>query len=240
MERKGITGKVALVTGGTRGIGSAISKVLYDLGATVIITGTNCDYVPRDGYEYMCVDFSNKNSLSEFVNRVSEKQIDILVNNAGVNQIGPISELSVVDFERVQQVNVTAPFMLCQVVLPNMRKKKWGRIINISSIWGKISKAHRAPYSASKFAIDGLTAAISAEVAIDGVLVNSVSPGFIDTELTRSILGVEELSRLAMQVPMQRMGTIEEVAKFVGWLGGMENTYISGQNIAIDGGFTRV
>ncbi|HIF36240.1 MAG TPA: SDR family oxidoreductase, partial [Candidatus Thioglobus sp.] len=133
-----------------------------------------------------------------------------------------------------------APLVLSQVVLPNMRKKKWGRIVNISSIWGKISKAYRAPYSASKFAIDGLTVAISAEVASDNVLVNSVAPGFIDTELTRGILGIDGMKKLANQVPIQRVGTTEEVAKFVAWLAGPDNTYISGQNIAIDGGFTRV
>ena len=143
-------------------------------------------------------------------------------------------------FEKVQQVNVTAPFILCQAVLLGMRERKWGRIVNISSIWGKISKAYRAPYSASKFAIDGLTAAISAEVATDGVLVNSVAPGFIDTELTRKILGVDGMNQLAQQVPAKRIGNKEEVAKFVAWLAGPDNTYISGQNIAIDGGFTRV
>ena len=188
----------------------------------------------------MCVDFTNKDNLREFIDEIHDLQIDILINNAGINQIGPISDLKVVDFERVQQVNVTAPFMLCQVVLPGMRDRKWGRIVNISSIWGKISKAYRAPYSASKFAIDGLTAAISAEVAVDGVLVNSVAPGFIDTELTRSVLGVEGMNELALQVPIQRVGTPQEIAVFVAWLSGIENTYISGQNIAIDGGFTRV
>jgi len=130
--------------------------------------------------------------------------------------------------------------MLCQVVIVGMRKRGWGRVVNISSIWGKISKAYRVPYSASKFAIDGLTAAISAEIASEGVLVNSVSPGFIDTELTRSTLGVDGMNELALQVPVKRVGTVEEVAKFVAWLAGPDNTYISGQNIAIDGGFTRV
>ena len=240
MAEKQLGGKVALVTGGTRGIGAAIAKELYSLGATVIITGTKSDYIPLEGYQYICTDFSNKNSLNEFVDQVRDKKIYILVNNAGINQIGPISELSLGDFESVQQVNVTAPFMLCQVVLIGMRERGWGRVVNISSIWGKISKAYRAPYSASKFAIDGLTAAISAEVASEGVLVNSIAPGFIDTELTRSILGVDGMNKLALQTPAKRMGTTEEVAKFVVWLAGLDNTYISGQNIAIDGGFTRV
>jgi len=232
--------RIALVTGGTRGIGAAIAKELSDIGTTVIITGTKSDYKPLDGYRYICADFSNMDSLEGFVNEIREKQIDILINNAGINHIGPISELSVRDFEMVQQVNVTAPFMLCQAVLIGMRERRWGRIVNISSIWGKISKAYRAPYSASKFAIDGLTAAISAEVATDDVLVNSVAPGFVDTELTRNVLGLEEMKKLALQIPAQRIGTTAEVAKFVAWLAGPDNTYISGQNIAIDGGFTRV
>jgi NAD(P)-dependent dehydrogenase (short-subunit alcohol dehydrogenase family) len=232
--------KVALITGGTRGIGAAIAKELYDLGATIIITGTQPDFKYTHNYQYICANFLKKKSLNELVNKIRKQKIDILVNNAGINRIGPISELSVNDFEKVQQVNVTAPFMLCQTVLLGMSERGWGRVVNISSIWGKISKAHRAPYSASKFAIDGLTAAISAEVASDGVLVNSIAPGFIDTELTRNVLGVDGMNELAQQVPAKRVGTVEEIAKFVAWLAGPDNTYISGQNIAIDGGYTRV
>jgi NAD(P)-dependent dehydrogenase (short-subunit alcohol dehydrogenase family) len=235
-----LKGKVALVTGGTRGIGQAISITLSNLGAYVIITGTKPNFISKEGYEYICVDFLKKDSLNDFVSKISTRQIDILINNAGINIIGPIAEILVSDFEKVQHVNVTAPFMLCQAVIPNMKKRQWGRIINVSSIWGKISKAYRAPYSSSKFAIDGLTAAISAEVALDGILINSIAPGFIDTELTREVLGKEEMNKLALLVPMQRVGNVEEIAKFVGWLAGPENSYISGQNIAIDGGFTRV
>jgi NAD(P)-dependent dehydrogenase (short-subunit alcohol dehydrogenase family) len=240
MNSKKLIGKIALVTGGTKGIGAAIAKKFHSLGADVIITGTRSNYIEENNYSYKCIDFSIKEELDDFSKEIKNLDIDILINNAGINQIGPISEIKVKDFERVQQVNVTAPFMLCQAVLPKMREKRWGRIVNISSIWGKISKAYRAPYSASKFAIDGLTAAISAEVACDGVLVNSVAPGFIDTELTRNILGVEGMQKLALQVPIKRVGTTEEIAEFVVWLAGLDNTYISGQNIAIDGGFTRV
>jgi len=239
LEEK-LKGKIALVTGGTRGIGFAIAKELHKLGASIIITGTKPDYVPLEGYQYICANFSSKDSLDKLACQIRNKNIDILINNAGINKIGPISELSLDSFELVQKVNVTAPFMLCQSVLTGMRERGWGRIVNISSIWGKISKAYRVPYSVSKFAIDGLTAAISAEVANDGVLVNSIAPGFIDTELTRNILGVEGMSELALQVPIKRVGKVEEVAKFVAWLVSTDNTYISGQNIAIDGGFTRV
>ncbi len=240
MSEKKLKDKISLVTGGTRGIGAAIAKELYSLGSTVIITGTKSNYVLLEDYQYICADFSDKSSLDDFVNQIKGKQIDILVNNAGINKISPISEISLSSFEKIQQVNVTAPFMLCQAVIEGMRHRGWGRIVNISSIWGKISKAHRASYSVSKFAIDGLTSAISAEVASEGILVNSVAPGFIDTELTRSVLGIDGLRDLELQVPAKRVGTVDEVAKLVVWLAGPDNTYISGQNIAIDGGFTRV
>jgi 3-oxoacyl-[acyl-carrier protein] reductase len=121
-----------------------------------------------------------------------------------------------------------------------MRRRKWGRIVNIASVFGKVSKELRGPYSASKFALDGMTAALAAEAAADGVLANCVSPGFIDTELTRRVLGPAGIERLVATVPIRRLGRPEEIAAFVAWLAGPENTFISGQNIAADGGFTRV
>jgi len=130
--------------------------------------------------------------------------------------------------------------LLCKAVLPHMVSNSWGRIVAISSIWGKISKPQRASYSTSKFAIDGMIAALAAEVAASGVLANSVAPGFIDTDLTRTVLGEAGMAEMAAMVPAKRFGQPEEIANFVAWLASPENTYISGQNIAIDGGFTRV
>ena len=144
------------------------------------------------------------------------------------------------EFLNLHRVNTYSPFKICQSVLPNMKKKKWGRIINISSIWGKISKEHRASYSSSKFGLDGITASLAAEVAKDCILVNSVSPGFIETELTNKILGHSGIKKMSSLVPMKRLGKPEEIAKLVIWLSSSENTYVSGQNILIDGGFNRV
>ena len=121
-----------------------------------------------------------------------------------------------------------------------MKAKGWGRIVTISSIWGKISRAERGAYSTSKFAVDGMTAALAAEVAEHGILANCIAPGFIDTELTRGILGSDGIREVIAQIPARRLGQVEEIAAFVAWLAGPENTYISGQNIAIDGGFSRV
>jgi len=171
---------------------------------------------------------------------MGREDFDILVNNAGISKIGPFDSIDPADFERIQQVNVYAPFLLMRSVVARMREKRWGRIVNIASIFGVVSRELRASYSASKFALDGMTAALAAEVATDGVLANCVSPGFIDTELTRNILGERGIAELVARVPMKRLGKPEEIAAFVAWLVSDENTYISGQNLIIDGGFTRV
>lgn len=235
-----LDGRKALVTGGTRGIGHAIAIRLLADGATVTVTGTGPDGQGPDGSVYKTVDFTDTEATEHFAEVIASDGFDILVNNAGINKIAPFAEIKTSDFERIQRVNVLGPMILCRAVLAGMRARGWGRIVNISSIWGKISKEQRAPYSTSKFGIDGMTAALAAEVAADGILANSVAPGFIDTELTQRVLGPEGIRELTAKVPVGRLGKPEEIAAFVAWLAGPENTYISGQNIAIDGGFTRV
>ncbi len=233
-------GRSALVTGGTRGIGAAIAARLMAEGASVTATGTREEGTAPAGARYAAVDFSDRAATEAFAAQAAQWDLHILVNNAGINKTGPFDHLDPADYDRIQEVNVRAPFLLCRAVLPGMRRRKWGRIINITSIFGVISKEFRAPYSASKFALDGLTSALAAEVAAEGILANCVSPGFIDTELTRRVLGEDGIAELVAQVPMRRLGRPEEIAALVAWLVGPENTFISGQNIIIDGGFTRV
>ncbi len=121
-----------------------------------------------------------------------------------------------------------------------MRERGWGRVVNVTSVFGVVSKEQRASYSTSKFGLDGMTAALAAEVASDGVLVNSVAPGFVATDMTRKVLGAEGMRQMAARVPAGRLAEPPEIAALVGWLAGPENTYVSGQRIVIDGGFTRV
>ena len=238
--KRPLEGLVTLVTGGTRGIGAAIAVRLLSEGATVTVTGRRFEGMGPDGCRYCSVDFSDRAAVQGFSKEVAGWEVDILVNNAGINKIGPFAQLNAEDFDRIQEVNVRTPFLLCQAVLPSMQRKRRGRIVNICSIFGAISKEFRGPYSTSKFAIDGMTAALAAEVAADGILANCVSPGFIDTDLTRSILGEVGVRDLVSRVPMRRLGQPKEVAALVAWLVGPENTYVSGQNIIIDGGFSRV
>jgi NAD(P)-dependent dehydrogenase (short-subunit alcohol dehydrogenase family) len=232
-----LQGKKALVTGGTRGIGAAIAERLHAMGASVTITGRGGQSTK---FNFRAVDFTDVNATESFCREVATSQFDILVNNAGINKIAPFSEVLPEDFDRIHKVNVRAPFRLCQAVLPHMRSMGWGRIITVSSIFGVVSKEYRASYSTSKFAVDGMTAALAAEVAQYGILANCVAPGFIDTELTRDVLGVAGIHELKEKIPARRLGAADEIANYIAWLCGPENTYISGQNLVIDGGYVRV
>ncbi len=232
--------KKVFVTGATRGIGRAIADAFQAKGAWVIGTGTSeAKGAIAPCNEYCRADFTDIDQVRACADFIRRAEPDVLVNNAGINKNAPFTEIDPDDFHSIQQVNVFAPFLLCQAAIPSMKRKRWGRIVNVSSIWGKISMARRASYSASKFALDGMTVALAAEHTADGVLANTIAPGFIDTELSR-VVGNTELGSLVSKVPANRLGQVEEVARLVLWLGSDENTFVSGQNIAIDGGFTRV
>ena len=236
----GLAGRRALVTGGTRGIGAAIAERLAADGAHVVVTGTSPQGKAPGGCEFRAADFADRRAVQALADSVDGMDVDILVNNAGINRIAPFAEIDPADFDAIHDINLRAAFLLCRAAVPGMRRRRWGRIINIASIFSTISRELRASYSASKFGMDGMTAALAAEVASDGILANCVSPGVIDTELTRRVLGEAGMAALAERIPARRLGRVEEIAAFVAFLAGPENTYISGQNLVIDGGFTRV
>ncbi|MBI3320411.1 MAG: SDR family oxidoreductase [Candidatus Omnitrophica bacterium] len=228
----------ALVTGGTRGIGAAIAAALVEAGHDVTVSGTARPprRVPKR-CRYLDCDFSDPTALEAFTRKVAGLNLSILVNNAGINTVGPLESYDPENFSRIQQVNVTAPFRLCQAVVPGMRKRRFGRIVNITSIFGVVSKAGRCAYSASKFALLGLSRALALEVAAENVLVNCLAPGFVDTELTRGILGARGIAKMKRLIPMGRLARPEEIARAVRFLVSEENTYMTGQQVVVDGGF---
>jgi len=230
----------AVVTGATRGIGYAIAERLLKDGLEVIVTGTKKNGKHPAGSSYYQVDFLDEDSTNKFINFLKKQQINILVNNAGINKISEFSSIDINDFDRILRINLRAPFQICQAVIPYMEKIKWGRIVNLTSVFGNISKEYRAAYSSSKFGLDGMTVALAAEVSEKGILANSVGPGIIDTDMTRDVLGDSGIAKLKGQIPMKRLGQVSEIASLVSWLVSNENTYMTGQNLMIDGGFTRV
>ncbi len=234
------TGKTAFVTGASRGIGHAIALGFRAEGAHVVGTRTVAGKADDSCAEWIVADFTDDAQIESCAERLRAIGPDLLINNAGINKIAPFVDIAPADFLAIQRVNVYAPFRLCQAAIPAMKTRGWGRIVNVSSIWGKRSRSQRGSYSASKFALDGLTTALAAEHAADGILANSVAPGFIDTELTRRVLGEAGIAAVLGTIPAGRLGTVDEIARLILWLASPENSYLSGQNIAVDGGFTRV
>ena len=239
--------KTVLVTGGTRGIGAAIVKRFYDLNAKVLTTGTDKQLLEKlnetsgSRIKYLHLDFTSIKSIKGFLLRlVKQNQIDVLVNNAGVNKIDSIDNISEDDWDKINNVNLRGPFQITKAVAKIMKKNQQGRIVNISSIFGVVSKAMRASYSTTKWGLVGFTKAVAVDLAPHNILVNAVSPGFIDTELTRKILGNDGIKEVLESIPQQRLASAEEVAKLVIFLSSNQNSYITGQNIIIDGGFTSV
>ena len=162
----------------------------------------------------------------------------MLVNNAGVNKINPIDEIAEEDWDWINAVNLRGPFLITKMLAKKMKEQKSGRVVNISSIFGVVSKEKRATYSTTKWGLIGLTKAIALDLAPHNILVNVVSPGFVDTELTRRILGDKGIDELVGKIPQQRLANSEEISKTVLFLASEHNTYITGQNIIVDGGFT--
>lgn len=215
--------KKVLVTGGSGDIGECIVTVFQSNGFSV------------DSPTRNILDLSKPNDIFK-----QEFNYDIVVNCAGINEIKKLSEIPSWDIDNLintMNVNFFSPYSILNVCLPHMVKNKYGRIVNIGSIWEKFTKEGRSSYSISKSALHALTKSIAVEYGKHGILCNTISPGFIDTKLTTKNNNDDDITKIIETIPIGRLGKPEEVATFVYQLC-VNNTFINGQNIFIDGGYS--
>lgn len=217
----------ALITGTSRGIGKATKKLFEQKGIKVIAPD-------RDE-----MDLSSNESIEKYIQNLNEG-IDILVNNAGINDLAGIEEISEEKIDEMLQVNLKSQLQLIKLLSPSMKKNNYGRIVNVSSIWGNFSKERRILYSIAKAGVNGLTVASAVELSKHNVLVNAVAPGFVNTEMTSHNNTPEQIKALAQALPIKRMAEPEEIAEAIYFLASDKNTFITGQTIFVDGGFSCV
>lgn len=235
------TNKKVLITGGTRGIGCEIAKAFHKLNATVVITGTNDTFSTDEfsaNYEKLFINKNSnwKNQIDSIINKYNG--FDICINNAGINKVNRIEETNYEDLEDVILTNLSAPIYITSLISKKMIRNKKGSIINIGSIFGTVSKMGRNPYTATKSGIIGVTKTMAIDLAEYNILVNCVSPGFVDTQLTREVLGEEQMKIMSEKIPMRRLAKTQDITSIILFLSSNFNTYITGQNITVDGGFT--
>ncbi len=221
-----MTGRRALITGASRGIGAAIAAWFQTAGAKVLAP-TRSE-----------MDLLRNASIDKYLAGLREP-VEILVNNAGINPLGGCTELRAEELQEVLQVNLAAAVRLIAGLVPGMKARGYGRIVNLSSIFGgAVAKERRVAYSASKAGISGLTKALAVELASSGILVNAVAPGFVNTDLTRQNNTPKGLEEIQKAIPLERLAEPAEIAEVVAFLCSRKNSYLTGQTLFVDGGFT--
>ena len=238
-----LTGKVALVTGASRGIGKAIAQQLASLGATVVGTATSqtgadaiSEYLGDAGMG-MSLNVTSDESLSATLAAIAEKygSIDLLINNAGITRDNLIMRMKDDEWNDILQTNLTSVFKLSKAVMRGMMKKKNGRIVSIGSVVGSTGNGGQANYAAAKAAVIGFSKSMAREIASRGITVNVVAPGFIDTDMTRGLTD-EQKNVIFKDIPANRLGEPKEIAATVAFLCSDAAAYITGETIHVNGG----
>ena len=242
-----LTGKTALVTGATGGIGGSIARALHRQGATVALSGTRKEVLEAlahdlGGRAFVCpADLSDTASVEALVPAAESAMggLDILVNNAGLTRDGLFMRMKDEDWDLVLRVNLDAAFRLSRSAIRGMMKRRWGRIVSITSVVGTTGNPGQANYAASKAALVGMSKALAAEVASRNITVNCVAPGFISTPMT-DVLNDKQKETILTSVPANRLGTPDEIGASVVYLASQEASYVTGQTLHVNGGMAMI
>ena len=243
---KPLEGRIAFVTGASQGIGRACAIRLAAQGAKVALAARNTDKLQQvesaiasEGGEAasFAMDVAQEEQIKSAVKSAQERfgKVDILVNNAGITRDQLVMRMKRADWNAVLDTNLTGPYLCIQAVIGSMLKQRWGRIINITSVFGQTGQAGQANYSASKAGLIGLTMAVAREVASRNITVNAVAPGWIETAMTE-VLSPELKETMAKAIPLGRAGTDQEVAHAVCFLASPDAGYITGHVLNVNGG----
>ena len=241
--------RTVLITGGAKGIGAACAEHFACLGCNVVINYLTSETLAKNlqkelsdrGYNVLTVkaDVSSKPQVEKMF-ELADKTfggVDILINNAGISKIGIFNDFSEEDYDNIFDVNMKSAYLCSKYAVSHMLKKHWGRIINISSMWGLVGASCEVPYSASKAALIGFTKSLAKELAPSGITVNSVAPGFIDTDMNAHI-SEQDRTDFIESIPISRAGIPMEVAHAAAFFADERSSYITGQVLAVDGVFT--
>jgi 3-oxoacyl-[acyl-carrier protein] reductase len=243
-----LSGKTALVTGASGGIGGAIAKALHAQGASVVLSGTRAEALEAVKAELGARAFvatcnlGDKDSVDGLIKAAEAAAgapIDILVNNAGITRDNLFMRMKDDEWDQVIAVNLTAAFRLSRAVLRGMMKKRWGRIISITSVVGATGNPGQGNYAAAKAGLVGMTKSLAAEVASRNITVNAVAPGFIQTAMT-DVLTDQQKEQISTRIPAGRMGTPAEIAAAVVYLASEEAAYVTGETLQVNGGMAMI
>ena len=248
-DHKKLAGRIALITGASRGLGRSMVLALGEAGASLALVSRNAESLKEVSEEARTLGatseaFQADVSKEEDVERLREAvigrfgEVNILINNAGVNIRKPLTEFTTGEWKLVIDTNLTGPFLMCRAFVPHMKGRDYGRIINTTSTMSHVATKNRTAYAASKSGLLGFTKALALELAPEGITVNGISPGWFETELTKPIWSNPEANdNLVSRIPLGRWGDAKDVAKLAVYLCSEEAGYITGTDILIDGGY---